>query len=534
MENNFTTVKAVPKASRMVESLRDTGYDFNTAVADIIDNSISAKANKIDVHLILKPNNEVALYIADNGTGMNHDGLLNAMTYGSNEQTSVNSLSKFGMGLKTASTAFCRKLSVLSRTAGSKYEKACWDLDYIADTDDWNLKFIAELNNDEIELLEETTEGNSGTLIIWEDVDKLLSSLEPSALKKSHNKIVEHLRKHLGMTFHRFMEADFTNNPIVITLNEGPVRPIDPLCRKESNRECPAKLDQKVIDRNGNVLGILHLAAYVLPRPEDWDDEQTKKDANVSVNTQGFYIYRENRLIYSGGWLGLYSNESHVGLCRVEMSFGGELDSSLNVDIKKSTVNLDEGLANFLKNKFLSAPRNRAVEVYNSANSRKAVKRAESKGLHKLSNKTIEEKKDEIVSSSVEIIDKEKGDVKVSNVNGTTTCKIKIYEEPKNDNCRVIVKEKEDDTYLFQPAIVNGEHAVELNASNGFYRKVYSKLDKDSAAALDYFFWSSCEAELTAYTAEAKNRYKAYRHNIFEKLNILMETIPEPDLEDDD
>ena len=157
MENNFTTIKAIPQASRMDESLRDTGYDFNTAVADIIDNSISAKADKIDINLVLKPDNSVVLYIADNGIGMNHEGLLNAMKYGSDEQKTVNSLSKFGMGLKTASTAFCRKLSVLSKTIDSNYEKACWDLDYIAETNDWNLKFITKLDEEEIELLEETT-----------------------------------------------------------------------------------------------------------------------------------------------------------------------------------------------------------------------------------------------------------------------------------------------------------------------------------------------------------------------------------------
>lgn len=533
MENNFTTIKAIPQASRMIESLRDTGYDFNTAVADIIDNSISAKADKIDINLVLKPDNNVVLYIADNGIGMNHEGLLNAMKYGSDEQKTVNSLSKFGMGLKTASTAFCRKLSVLSKTIDSNYEKACWDLDYIAKTNDWNLKFITKLNEEEIELLEDTTEGSSGTLVIWEDIDKLLSNVDASTLKKSHSRIVDKLGKHLGMTFHRFMETYYSAHPIVITLNGEPLRAIDPLCRLESKREEVYNIIQPVNNPDGSLVGNIKIAAYVLPRPEDWDDEQRRKDANVSVNTQGFYIYRENRLICSGGWLGMYSNEAHVSLCRVELSFGGELDSSLNVDIKKSNVILDEGLINFLSKKILPTSRNRAIEVYNSANSRSHAKKNEKKGLHKLSNKTIEEKKDEIISSSVEIINKERNVVKVKNNNGETLCNIKIYEEPKNDSCRVIVKEKDDDSYLLQPVIVNGEHAVELNSNHSFYRKVYSKLDKDSAAALDYLFWSMCEAELSAYTPEMKNRYRDYRSNIFNKLNVLMETLPEPELEVD-
>ena len=116
-----------PDPSRIMEGLRDTGYDFNTAMADIVDNSIAADAKVVKVKIDLKPDNTITVYVADNGVGMDMDGLKNAMKYGSTKRIDPSSLGKFGLGLKTASTAFCRCLSVLSKNNTSEYHKVQWD-----------------------------------------------------------------------------------------------------------------------------------------------------------------------------------------------------------------------------------------------------------------------------------------------------------------------------------------------------------------------------------------------------------------------
>ena len=105
-----------PDPERIVNGLRDTGYNFNTAIADIVDNSISAKATVVNIDVTLDPELNVNVYISDNGCGMNMDGLKNAMKYGSSERPEKNSLGKFGLGLKTASTAYCRIFAVISRS----------------------------------------------------------------------------------------------------------------------------------------------------------------------------------------------------------------------------------------------------------------------------------------------------------------------------------------------------------------------------------------------------------------------------------
>ena len=131
-------VELVPDPSRLIESLRDTGYEFNTALADIVDNSVAAWAERVDVTIEMTFDGEVVIRVADDGSGMDAEGLLNAMRYGSSHRDDPASLGKFGMGLKTASTAFCRQLSLISRSdSSSETRRIVWDLDHVAKVGRW-------------------------------------------------------------------------------------------------------------------------------------------------------------------------------------------------------------------------------------------------------------------------------------------------------------------------------------------------------------------------------------------------------------
>ncbi len=133
-------MELLPDPVRMVEGLRDTGYQFNTAVADVIDNSIAADATFVDILLNMDYRGNIVLEIYDDGVGMDRDALINAMKYGSRPRPSPASLGKFGLGLKTASTAFCRRLSVISRdTSKEPLIRATWDLDHVRDENKWEL-----------------------------------------------------------------------------------------------------------------------------------------------------------------------------------------------------------------------------------------------------------------------------------------------------------------------------------------------------------------------------------------------------------
>src|SRR5262245_18928842 len=100
-----------PNAPSLVNSMCASGYDLDSAVADIIDNSISARATS--VRIIVHEDGESSwIAIADDGWGMDDETLRNAMTFGCidpEEARAPDDLGRFGLGLKTASLSQCRR-----------------------------------------------------------------------------------------------------------------------------------------------------------------------------------------------------------------------------------------------------------------------------------------------------------------------------------------------------------------------------------------------------------------------------------------
>lgn len=518
-------IELIPDPSRIVEGLRDTGYSFNTAMADIVDNSISAGATKIDVRVNLNIKNEITVYIADNGCGMNFEELKNAMTYGSKERVDPKSLGKFGLGLKTASTAFCRSLSVLSKSSDSEYNRVRWDLDYVAQVNAWEL-LHDENDQSEIDYLESITEGGSGTLVIWDKVDRLMKAyVSVGSLKKAYNRIINSLIHHFAMTYQKFLDSEYTDRPVTIYVNDEKVEPWDPFCRTEKNREVLYDKEKTALMDTGEGLPF-HLKAVLLPRVEDWSSPESYSNARVNNDNEGFYVYRENRLIYYGDWLGTYTNDPHYALLRVEFSFNHELDDLFNVDIKKSQIKLNEDIYDYLKTKFLPAPRQRASELYRATAAKKQTESA--KGKHNKSNKTIEQKSKEVEDSTVEIVNKDDGTVRIRNSSGTSTGKLIILDLDENSNHRVITKQMETSTFLWEGTLANQEHAVTINTSHPFYSKIYAKIDNpDVIAGIDYLLWAFGEAELSTVNDRTKQQYEDMRYRVSKILKSLLEEIPD-------
>jgi DNA topoisomerase VI subunit B len=121
-----------PDAHRLIFGLRDTGYNFNTAAADIIDNSIAASASNVNVRIELASDGRKFVYFGDDGEGMSESALFAAMRYGAPVRANLASLGKFGLGLKTASSSVCLKFAVITRRATEvEFHKLAWDLDHV-------------------------------------------------------------------------------------------------------------------------------------------------------------------------------------------------------------------------------------------------------------------------------------------------------------------------------------------------------------------------------------------------------------------
>ena len=521
-------VELLPDPERSVTGLRDTGYNFNTAIADIVDNSIAANATKVSILVNMTPEMDVTIYIADNGIGMNRDGLLNAMKYGSKERPEKSSLGKFGLGLKTASTSFGKKLALVSRSADDDIvRKVQWDLDYIAEKGKWLLQSPA-ISDDELDMLDEITEGGTGTLVVWSKIDRLLKDYKSyTNARKGLLKYIEALRFHLSMVYQRFLDtADERAKNVEIILNDVPLSAWDPFCTKEPKTLLLQKENIPVAMPDGTTPSFT-VAAYVIPRKNEFSSDEASKAAKGTNDFQGFYVYRENRLIHYGDWLGFFAKEPHFSLLRIEFSFDYRLDELLQVDIKKSRILLIGELAMFLE-KFLAAPRREAEKRYRHGET--DTIHTTGKSAHENSNNTIEQKAKDVEESIITVTGE--NEAQVTNTNGTFTKSISITTSKVPSQSRVVPIETVDGNALWEPALVDGKHAVYINESHPFYKKVYGPILQKSTVVegLDSLLWALAEAENSTVNPSSLENYEDMRLLVSKILKKLVADLPDPEI----
>ncbi|MGF7011620.1 hypothetical protein M2145_001041 [Lachnospiraceae bacterium PF1-21] len=533
---NPNTIQCLPDPERIVEGLRDTGYTFNTAIADIIDNAVTADASNIDIRIDLNPQNEVTVYIADNGYGMNEEGLENAMTYGSKKREDLKSLGKFGLGLKTASTAFCRSLSVITRgREDSTVRKAEWDLDYIAQEHAWLLK-KPEVDRDELEMLEITTKGEAGTLVVWRKIDRLfrVNYIRSGNARAALKKMIDDLEFHLSMVYQRFLDKnDERANNVSITVNGKDIEPWDPFVVTEEYTEILAEEDVEATLPD-ETKSSFRMRAFLLPNKDSFSTSKASKDARISNDRQGFYVYRENRLIHYGDWLGMFINEPHGSLLRVEFSFDHLLDEAFNVDIKKSRILPAEEIMDFIKTSFIPAPRRAASERYRRGVTKNVEKQAEKQDAHAGSNRNIEEKASSVEGAKITVTDTD--EVTIENKNGVFSHKISIVASPKPGQVRIIPKADLEHNQLWMPCIVDSKHAVAINQSHPYYQKVYAPILAQNVmvTGMDALLWALAESEHMTYNEEVKELYEDIRIAVSKTLKTLVEDLPDPEEESDE
>jgi|HubBroStandDraft_6_1064221.scaffolds.fasta_scaffold18201_3 hypothetical protein len=526
----------LPDPSRLIEGLRDTGYEFNTALADIIDNSIDAKATKIRVWLRMDMDGDVTVSVADNGFGMDEAALLNAMTYGAQSKKDKSCLGKFGLGLKTASTAFCRRLSVVTRTAGDGTAlKATWDLDHVEKKKEWEV-LIDKPGKEEIELLDEAAETGAGTLVLWEKVDRLLKDYETpggAAARSALKRVIADFQDHAAMIYQRFLDSgDQRARSFEMIVNDAAVEPWDPFCRNNDHAEVVAEKTVPVDLPDGSSAEFT-IKAVVLPRREEFENPAAAKAARLENQTQGIYVYRENRLIHPADWLGMFSKEPHFSLLRIEFSFDHRLDGAFQVDIKKSRILLKDELYNWVFSKFLPGPRRAAEERYRKGEKKKAQEKA--KNAHTSSNVAISAKEDDLKLADVTVKDAAKGEVEIKNRQGTFRIKMAVSTAAHKGEVSVQPVPSIDDGLLWEPCIIDGHHGVRINTGHAYYYKVYvpNLASGVTIQGMDSLLWALSEAEIGATTDTTRKHFKELRFEIARLLRNLVEDLPDPDMTTD-
>jgi hypothetical protein len=525
-----------PDPGRMIQGLRDTGYEFNTAVADIIDNSIAAEATRIDVRITMDYRGNLRLAIADNGIGMTQEALLNAMKYGSSRRATPASLGKFGLGLKTASTAFCRRLSVITRSGASKPAlQATWDLDHVVRVGQWELD-LPDPDEEGLAHLDEIAKNHAGTVVLWDKVDRVFPrEFANPAGKPAQNllaKTKKDLSDHIAMVYQRFLDTKDKRAPNVsISLDGDPIGPWDPYCADDSKLVAEESPD---VELDTGKKARFSVRAFVLPRREEFSSDDVARRARITNDRQGVYIYRENRLIHDASWLGMFAKEPHFSLIRVEFSFDHRLDDAFHVDIKKSRILLNDDLFNWLRDQFLPAPRRAAEQRYRKGQKRKITEAT--KNAHDSSNANIAAKEEDLKTANVRVIDRKTGDVEVSNREGTVRLKLKVSAAQKPGQCFVEPVEGIDDGMLWEPALIDGHKGVRVNTAHPYYHKVYvPNLNSGvTVQGMDSLLWALCAAELGTINEASKRLFSELRFEVSRLLRRLVEDLPEPTVESDD
>jgi hypothetical protein len=334
------THEVIPSARRLIRSLRDIGYDFSTAVADLIDNSIEAGASRVDILVDFHGENS-CVRISDNGKGMDGEELKEAMRYGSERTYSDEDLGKFGLGLKTASMSQCRCFSVASRSLKSKRNiiSLSWDLDHIEKTNKWEI-FSPE-KREVINILHEPLMNHTGTVVLWERLDRILNFEDLDEAESKLKFLCRELEYHLSMVFHKFLSGEVPKKKLEIFLNENKIQPWDPFARSEPKTKKLSAI--KINITNKGVQSELILQPYILPTKDEFTSFLAFNNAAGPANwnhQQGFYIYRSNRMIQSGGWCGLRTRDEHTKLSRIELNFPPKLDNAFKVNVAKMRVQL--------------------------------------------------------------------------------------------------------------------------------------------------------------------------------------------------
>jgi hypothetical protein len=317
-----------------MESLRAVGYSLETAVADIIDNSITAGGDQVDVRFTAIPKPRIA--IVDNGSGMDQETLAQAMKLAGRPPSyrrQPHDLGRFGLGLKTASLSQARSLTVATKQ-GQPLRAVRWDLDHLATTGRWSMQVLDDTEVHSLPWIESLDSHESGTLVLWGKLDQLHAA--PELVESQFDELMKRVRDHLGLVFHRFTGSTMPplTKPLTLRINGAAVPRVDPfLTHHRGTREGPQEHinvgDARVTVQPYTLPYISKLSAA---------DRRVAQVAGPLRDSQGFYIYRAGRLVLSGTWFRIIPRGELGKLARVQVDVPNTLDHLWALDIKKSSA----------------------------------------------------------------------------------------------------------------------------------------------------------------------------------------------------
>lgn len=326
-----------PDPGRLMIALRQIGYSLEQALSDLIDNALSAGAANVLIRFLWSDERIVGVAVIDDGDGMDADQLRNAMRFGSAERVDLTSLGKFGLGLKLSSFSHSRKLTVVSRRGGLTVGRR-WTLEGIRRH--WDCETFEER---QAEALIDAPWSpidlrTSGTVVLWNDIDKL--PVSSRGLRYTLNALHRRLELHLGLHFHRFIQHGVLSIRIDQQEQgeqEHQIRATVPALDPFGYEGAPPEGYPRTFLMRLAGVGEIPLDCHIWPPNSDQPEYRL---GNRAAARQGFYFYRNHRLIQAGGWNGLVQNEAepHSSLTRVRVDLPPSFDDSFSLNVQKSSM----------------------------------------------------------------------------------------------------------------------------------------------------------------------------------------------------
>ncbi|NUT25691.1 MAG: ATP-binding protein [Streptomyces sp.] len=329
----------LPPDSGYGRALTNQGYGFEVGVADLIDNSIDADADKIVVHFLRDADRILTLLIIDNGNGMDEEGLDAAMTVGRRRDYAEGALGMYGTGLKAASLSHASSLTVVSRTKRSRAAGRRLTAEGIEDSfrcDTVDPRYAQEL----VDRYDGIIEWH-GTVVRWDGV-RAFETVARGQSDQFLSKAISRLETHLGLYLHRYLQRGLQLDIAVWDVSSGErgfgeevdhiaVEALDPFGYKVPGKAgYPREFTAPV-----EGLGSVRLTAHIWPAKSK---QAGFRQIGPLAERQGFYFYRNDRLVQAGGWNGLRSPEGHLVLARVAVDLPSQENNVLSLDVKKESV----------------------------------------------------------------------------------------------------------------------------------------------------------------------------------------------------
>jgi len=359
-----------PDPLGLFKILARAGHSLPSAVADLVDNSLSHGARKIDITFPSPNEGGRWMCIRDDGTGMTPTGLRNAMKIGHQRDYDSADLGKFGYGLKGAAWSQADRLTVVSKAAGHKIGTLTWDKDHLAKTRRWALLHdpVTPEHASVVDI------GESGTAVLLTQMRPPMEPIKGKA-DSPYAQELAGIKAHLELVFHRYLEGKVPGREkVIIRLNNDVLRANNPM-----GHPLTKEFDERRIELPELTPGkkpVLYIRAHVTPSEAEFDEcikdlpplEQRNERERLTLNgrandAQGFYFYRLNRLIKWGGWEDLFAKDEHTKLLRVAVDFDRTAEEQLQVDISKQLVRLPFAVTDLLKD-ILKDPRAAARARY--------------------------------------------------------------------------------------------------------------------------------------------------------------------------